>query len=88
MDLRKMRGTTLMSKASVDNASKIFLWADRHSDDDLKSQIFKFYPRLNYETVVDSDNWQHLTDNKTKLANEALNFCAKKFKAGTREIHR
>ncbi|GFU99296.1 protein roadkill [Trichonephila clavipes] len=82
MDLRKMCGTTLMSKASVDNASKIFLWADRHSDDDLKSQILNFI-RLNYETVVDSNNWQHLTDNKTKLANEALNFCAKKFKAGT-----
>ncbi|GFU21847.1 speckle-type POZ protein B [Trichonephila clavipes] len=82
MDLRKMCGTTLMSKASVDNASKIFLWADRHSDDDLKSQILNFI-RLNYETVVDSDDWRHLTDNKTKLANEALNFCAKKFKAGT-----
>ncbi|GFY64356.1 speckle-type POZ protein B [Trichonephila inaurata madagascariensis] len=81
MDLRKMCGTTLMSKASADNANQILLWADRHSDEDLKSQALNFI-RLNFETVVDSDVWRHFTDNETKLANEALSFCAHKFKAG------
>ncbi|GFR01235.1 speckle-type POZ protein B [Trichonephila clavata] len=81
MDLRKMCGTTLMSKASADNASQILLWADRHSDEDLKSQALNFI-RLNFETVVDSDVWRHFTGNETKLANQALSFCAQKFKAG------
>ncbi|GFU21812.1 protein roadkill [Trichonephila clavipes] len=81
MDLRKMCGTTLMSKASADNASQILLWADRHSDESLKSQAINFIS-LNFETVVDSDVWQHFKDNETKLANEALSFCAIKFKAG------
>ncbi|GFY64358.1 speckle-type POZ protein B [Trichonephila inaurata madagascariensis] len=81
MDLRKMCGTTLMSKTSVDNACQILLWADRHSDESLKSQALNFIS-LNFETVVDSDVWRHLTDDETKLANEALGFCALKFKAG------
>ncbi|GFU23989.1 speckle-type POZ protein B [Nephila pilipes] len=81
MDLRKMCGTTLMSKASVDKSSQILLWADRHNDADLKSQALNFI-RLNFETVVDTEAWRCFADNETKLAIEALNFCAHKFKAG------
>ncbi|GFR28552.1 hypothetical protein TNCT_125871 [Trichonephila clavata] len=70
-----------MSKASADNASQILLWADRHSDEDMKSEVLEFI-RLNFETVVDSDVWRHFADNETKLVNEALSFCALKFKTG------
>lgn len=81
MDLRKMCATTLMSKASLDNASQILIWADRHSDVDLKSQILSFIG-LNFETVVDSDVWRHFIESEIKLVNEVLSFCALKFKTG------
>ncbi|GFY55996.1 speckle-type POZ protein B [Trichonephila inaurata madagascariensis] len=81
MDLRKICGINLISKASVNNASKILMLADQHSDNYFKSQVLNFI-RLNFEAVVDSDIWRHFMENETKLANEALSFCAQKFKAG------
>ncbi|GFR01236.1 speckle-type POZ protein B [Trichonephila clavata] len=80
MDLRKICGTTLMAKASADNVSKILLWADRHNDVGLKSQILNFIS-LNFETVMDSLVWLSFRKKETELANEALSFCAQKLKA-------
>ncbi|GFQ88092.1 speckle-type POZ protein B [Trichonephila clavata] len=74
MDLQKMCGTTLMSKASVDNAKMILIWADVIKDTDLKSQVLNFI-RLNFESVVRSVSWNGFKKEETKLANEILKLC-------------
>ncbi|GFT99115.1 TD and POZ domain-containing protein 2 [Trichonephila clavipes] len=74
MDLRKMCGNTLMSKASVDNAALILVWTDITKDADLKSQVMNFI-RLNFESFVRSHAWEGLKNGESKLANEILRFC-------------
>ncbi|GFY63810.1 speckle-type POZ protein B [Trichonephila inaurata madagascariensis] len=74
MDLRKMCGNTLMSKASVHNAELILLWADIIEDADLKSQVMNFI-RLNFESFVRSHAWEDIKNDESELANEILKLC-------------
>ncbi|GFT37018.1 speckle-type POZ protein B [Trichonephila clavipes] len=74
MDLRKMCGNTLMSKASVDNAAELYLSADLIEDYDLKSQVLNFI-RLNFESIVLSYGWEEFKNEEIQLAEEILSHC-------------